>query len=475
MTSNEVGWEPTGNTFVLDCHIEGDLDAPWMTGALSVMDPDGATKGGLDRGTYFAARTAQLLYGDGTTGADSPFIRGINRWHRRFDFEVCAGVKIQALEVTAALPFDSLQPNKEQGTPARRIAVLICHLSVAHADLSPEVLNRLWAATRDRTGRNTFYRAVQQDLGTVITLGGNGQVSFDGDHRYAEESPRVFSVFLDEQPTIQKNLVEQYGPVAALAMHARVVASLAPPERMGGLSAERVGRAQAATRELSNSWVHTVLSDGAAFVMNPGQTFAPARMLVSTIYTDAFALVRLQSNIIDEFVNRAGTLVYEERNLSLEDVASIQSDLVKFRTIYWKGSLNPAKRARAFLASLEDELGLPTALDGLVNEVEDLVEIAKLNREVRAEEHQKRTDTLIGLVTVVGFPMAIALSVWSGVDRLSTLPWLILLSAIAVGAGLLVYLAVHWNSKGGLASLRPVATASARRPKAPRRSPVNRP
>lgn len=449
--------QPTGNTLILDCHIEADLGGHWSAGALPVLDPGGTPKTGADRGTYFAGRTSQLLYADGTASnaeeLSTPLLT--NRWSRSTEFQVAEGIEIVAFEVLAAVPFASLRGPKRQNEDNRRIAVLICHVKLTPTKLSESAVTELWKTTRDREGRNTFYKRLQAKLGKDVSLGGRGQSSFDGDNKYLKESRRIYSVFLEENARLDNEVVSQFGEDSALAMRVRVAATLTPDKEVGGLDRGRIDRAVESMDVLSASWVTSILRDGAAFVMRPKQQFAPARMLVSTIYTDAFAFVRLQAAIVEELVHAAGTLAYDPAKLTLQAVAVIQRDLTYFRSLYRKSSLNPANRSRKLLARLENQLGLDESISALGEELADLVNIATLDQQVRQEAHIRRVDSLLALLTIAGFPLTIALSVWGDFEQLNTLPGLLILSASALVLGLATYALVFRRSRAS-AGLLPV-------------------
>lgn len=441
--------QPTGNTLILDCHILTDLGRPWSAGALPVLDPQGRRKAGVDRGTYFAGRTSQLLYADGVTSSPERLSTSIppNRWHRSTEFQIAEGIEIVAFEVLAAVPFASLEDPNARLEESRRVAVLICHVEMQPVELSESAVAKLWTTTRERDGRNAFCRRLQAELGLDIVLGGRGQSSFDGDHKYLEESRRIYSVFLEESARLDDEVVSKFGEDSALAMRVRVAATLTPDKEVGGIDKGRIDRALESMDVLSASWVTSILRDGAAFVMRPGKQFPPARMLVSTIYTDAFAFVRLQAAIVEELVHAAGTLVYDPEKLSLQSVAGIQRDLTYFRSLYRKSSLNPANRSRKLLARLEDQLGLEDSISSLSGELADLVNIATLDQQVRQEVHIRKVDSLLALLTIAGFPLTIALSIWGDLEPLNTVSGLLLLSAIALALGLTTYVLVFRRSR----------------------------
>jgi hypothetical protein len=429
--------QPSGMALILDCLLVGSMSDEWATGALHVLDPSGVVKTGADRSTYFDGRTGQLLYGEGGSSFNgSAPADPANRWWRELDLAIGDGVSIVAVELLAAVPFASLQRSE---TTDSRIAVLICHVQTDARQFSAPVLQSLWSTLRDRTGRNRFYQSMQTAIGAQIILGGRFQASLDGNHTYITESPRVFSVVLEEEPVVDAHAVDQFGIDDAIALRARVLASLTPSSALGGLDASRVARARASLDPLSASWAATVLRDGAAFLMRPHKEFAAARMLVSTIYTDALAMVRLEANIAQSLAHATGALVYDTSRLTLRSIALAERDLTIFRSMYRKHSLNPADRVRTLMAGLETELGVPEAIDSLASELNDLVRIVTLDQQVRNEEHGRRVDAIVALFAIIGFPLTIALPIWQSVDQINTLPGLIAVSTAAVAVGAIAY------------------------------------
>jgi hypothetical protein len=368
--------EPTGLTLLFDAYSEPTLGHPWVPGAVVVKKTNGFLLDGIARSSWFSApRIAQLLYDDGqatgTPTAASP--DRVRRWHRFVDIEIAPGLRIDAVEAIVALEFGSI-------SQTHRMMEMIAHLRADGDVGSLGVVRRLYKPLRDRVLRGKFFEALELELGGDIHFNRLNDLSVSEDERFTQHGRRVYSVMLDrdlERPAFVDGEWSRPAPLEPreLALRARVRATL-NDDSARPLAADKAARAHEDLIPFSGDWSAMVLRDGASFIMQPGGSFVDAAVNTSTIYTDALALARLQARIVDELAIAAGERVYSGREISIEVVRPIESDVARFRASYSATGTSLPGRARELMGAMHQQLDFDAALAGLSEEVAGMSNLA---------------------------------------------------------------------------------------------------
>jgi hypothetical protein len=124
-----------------------------------------------------------------------------------------------------------------------------------------------------------------------------------------------------------------------------------------------------------------------------------------TFYADAVALACLQRIIIDAIGMRVSqTGRHEPRR---QEVSRLERDLLSFRRGYWSATFGRRGDIDAILTACQRELGLPIDLNRLIDDV------GEFSRQLQASASET-TNAILGLLTAVGLPAAIALAIWQG-------------------------------------------------------------
>jgi hypothetical protein len=124
-----------------------------------------------------------------------------------------------------------------------------------------------------------------------------------------------------------------------------------------------------------------------------------------TFYADAVALAYLQRIIVDAIgMSVSHTGRHEPRR---QEVSRLERDLLAFRRGYWSATFGGSGDMNAILHACQRELGLPSELRRLIDDV------GELSRQLQAAASET-TNAILGLLTAVGLPVTIALAIWQG-------------------------------------------------------------
>jgi hypothetical protein len=478
---------PTGLTLLFDAYSAPTFDAPWQPGAVDVLNPRGEVLGGIARSSWFSApRIAQLLYDDGRgatappTDASAPAaaVDRVRRWHRFVDVEIAPGLRIRAVEAIVALEFASISTDF-------RMMEMVAHLHAdEHLD-SAGVVTALYPLLRVREKRETFLAALALELGGDIRFTRLNDQNVSEDERFTQHGRRIYSVVLDRELERPADSGDDYVqpeqlPRRDLALRARERATL-NTRSARPLADGKADTAHTDLLELSGDWSAMVLRDGAAFVMHPGGRFAEAALHTSTIYTDALALARLQARIVDELAIAAGERVYSRREISIDVVRPLESDVARFRASYSATSTSLPGRARELIGAMQKQLEFQTALDGLSLEVKGMSNLAQQHAALLAERasvlaqeaarvaeqsaavaarSSATLNAVLGFLSIFGFPISIGVALWETLDGTWTYLAVYLLVSVAVGLGLYAAVLAFMRRHG---PRRPPSTSRLRR------------
>jgi hypothetical protein len=156
---------------------------------------------------------------------------------------------------------------------------------------------------------------------------------------------------------------------------------------------------------LSRDWRVLVLRDGAAFLgMRPEQPddsfFASAEAHFRSVYVDAFLLGDIQRLTLGRIADAVAVL--DDPVRAPDDVRAIERDLTRFRNVYWHQQLGQSSIANEILAAYSEQHHLRELAGQLFDE------LGEYSRQVQLAVAE-RSSLLLGVITVVGLPFALAL------------------------------------------------------------------
>lgn len=319
----------------------------------------------MARLSYFEPRTAAALYG---TDNDA------TRWHRPGDGKVL-GCDLEALEILLR-PF----------SPSDTAAFAIAHLRLPSAD----PINTLALLARNSSA----------DVRDRLNLGETRETVHVGRQR----ATTVAYVHLDAPASLADSAL----PWSALNQWLWSLAS-ATPLASGGPVAEVVPDAEDPHAldglvYLSASWRALVLRDGASFVgagLDDAFLDHHAAVYVRSIYLDAILLGLTQQRGLNEIANQLAQL--DDRGDRHARVLVLEDELTRFRNVLWWQHVTRSGPGNALLRAFQEQHRLPTLLDQII------AEFSEDARQLEAASNT-RVSSALGLITLVGVPLTLALT-----------------------------------------------------------------
>jgi hypothetical protein len=385
----------SGVVLILDCTVNPEAlpSNGWAQGPLGVtaqvrgecIVADAAT-----RRTFFLESAGRALYG----GRMPTGLGG--RWHRPCKVSAAFdGATIVGMEILEAIV------GQADLGPSLCAAELILHIELSGAE-ERATLEALHHTVRTRKGREAFvkqllYNDGQPDLDPVPRDFTPTGISLSSENR-------MYSVYFGEESGL--------GPNAKLALE---LATLTPRSARQA-SARELEAAQSDLLQPSVDWIALIRRDGATFLSNAGSDFSPTLMFYArTIYTDTLALGRLQSRLLGTLSHRLSEAALLPA-LPLREVQALEHDIVIFRAAYVSRSISGSQTANDIMHAYQEQHELTEALVELhVNTVE-LARAATLKAAALTQFAADRTNAALGVLTVVGLPLGVALTIWSSFD-----------------------------------------------------------
>jgi hypothetical protein len=157
---------------------------------------------------------------------------------------------------------------------------------------------------------------------------------------------------------------------------------------------------------LSAAWGALVLRDGAAFVAMPDATddvflATLAPVYVRSIYVDALLLGVLQERALNSFANRLALL--DSRHARAAEIPALETELTQFRNVLWWQHITTQGPGNEIIMRYQAQHRLPALLEQIVWEFSDY------SRQVESASNV-RTGAALGLITLVGLPLTLALT-----------------------------------------------------------------
>lgn len=207
----------------------------------------------------------------------------------------------------------------------------------------------------------------------------------------------------------------RYGPDTDLMAHAGTYISMS--NRMRGL----VGRDGIAVVGLQPD-------DGSSSGAS-GFDYGGLEFFAEGLYTDTLLFARLQRIMVGEL--RDELTAARLSGSSKQNLRQLERRLVDFRREYWRTDFAPQGSQDDFLVGYQSENSLPSQLSEIAGQ------LAEYSAQVQRTE-QELTNAILGLVTIIAFPVSSAIAIWAGIDNRSLCQLLIALaSAVAVTVGLI--------------------------------------
>ncbi|TFD54675.1 hypothetical protein E3T46_00755 [Cryobacterium sp. Hh11] len=380
---------------ILDCAVNPELlsSEHWAQGPLcltATVRGELITADAPTRRTFFQESAGRALYG----GRDSSGLGG--RWHRACQFPTgIDGATVVGMEVLEAFV----------GQPAARgercAAELILHITLS-SEGSLAVLNGLHHSIRTRAGRAALVQQFENFIGS----------------RHLDKLPQISPATAISLSPDDRMYSVYFGEVAGDGPDARMALELATltPSTTREASEQELDSAQSDLLRSSTDWIGLIRRDGAAFLAKETSNFSPTMMFYArTIYTDTLALGRLQSRLLGILSSRLSEAALVPV-LPLHKVQSLEHDIVIFRAAYVTRSISGSQTANDIMYAYQDQHDLNEALSELHFNSVELARAATLKAAALAQFSAARTNAALGVLTVVGLPLGVALTIWSSFD-----------------------------------------------------------
>lgn len=329
------------------------------------------------------------------------------RWFRLSDDPRCAvaeAFKVKAFELFR-LPTETPRPT----------GILIVHGRIADTSEPFRVLD-IVVNHNDQHGRamRTWVQGVLPSNVTVYSL-----------HRRAEHITLMTyrSIHMPTPPGL-RGLNGRQAPdawLAYIASSGRIV----PDIEMIGSVGTVIGMSVSLRGLVSKSGIALIglkrdsgRSDGSR-----GFDYGGAEFFVEGLYSDTMLLAQLQKYKVRELRERLNSA--RAAGGRADQLASLEQETIAFRVMYWRRDFAPQGSQDDFLKAYQETNGVATDL----GEVHD--QIREYSDQVQRHQ-QELTNAVLGILTVLAFPLGIATAIWGGVAN-HTLVQL----GVALGIGLL--------------------------------------
>lgn len=330
----------------------------WGQGPLP--DIRGASATEAERRQYFSSRAGSLLFGDADDG---------RRRHIKCDGKQdIFGFDLIALE-SLTLPIGCLPSSGRDGD---LIGVLILHLDASR------VSGNLATKVRSlRTSPGTVFMALQPILGRI---------------GYASSEAFSFVVVCQEEGGDRERTAWETS--SGLDFN-----ELEPSEN------DKAHSSSSWSISPSRDWDFMVLRDGGALVYEPGDTKLKQdlRRYAGAIYLDVLIAAFLQRLTIQAWSDWSAGI---HDSGSIGNVAESGFSLARMRSQLWWRDISTAATGNQILRIYHDQHGIADSMELLVAEVDYFSRIV-------SERRDSQTNVALGVLAVVGLPLAVTLEVWS--------------------------------------------------------------
>jgi uncharacterized protein YukE len=155
-----------------------------------------------------------------------------------------------------------------------------------------------------------------------------------------------------------------------------------------------------------------------------GFDYGGAEFFVEGLYSDTMLLAQLQKYKVRELREKLNTA--RAAGGDADQLASLEQELIAFRVTYWRSDFAPQGSQDDFLKAYQEVNGVVAELDEIHNQIREYSD--------QVQRHQQElTNAVLGILTVLAFPLGIAMAIWGGITK-HTFAQL----GVALGIGLFV-------------------------------------
>lgn len=137
-----------------------------------------------------------------------------------------------------------------------------------------------------------------------------------------------------------------------------------------------------------------------------GFDYGGAEFFVEGLYSDTMLLAQLQKYKVRELRERLNAA--RRAGGRPDQLASLEQEVIAFRATYWRSDFAPQGSQDDFLQAYQETNGVAVEL----GEVHD--QIREYSDQVQRRQ-QELTNAVLGVLTVLAFPLGIATAVWAGI------------------------------------------------------------
>ncbi len=137
-----------------------------------------------------------------------------------------------------------------------------------------------------------------------------------------------------------------------------------------------------------------------------GFDYGGAEFFVEGLYSDTMLLAQLQKYKVRELRERLNSA--RAAGGRADQLASLEQETIAFRVMYWRRDFAPQGSQDDFLKAYQETNGVAADL----GEVHD--QIREYSDQVQRHQ-QELTNAVLGILTVLAFPLGIATAIWGGV------------------------------------------------------------
>jgi len=212
---------------------------------------------------------------------------------------------------------------------------------------------------------------------------------------------------------------------------------------------------------LSSTWSARVLRDGIGFVALPSEATDESRATISslafyarTIYVDAMLLANIQARWINELADRLSDYA-EAHIVHLPELACIDRDLTCFRATVWWRSIAQGTHGDRMLRAYQQQHELNEMLASSASESAVLIRQVSSELDKKTLEATQKTTQILTLLTVLGIPAGVVLTIWQGLGGGWGRLWVCAIVALVIAATLALTLAMPTRVRSHFRIRRP--------------------
>jgi hypothetical protein len=191
-----------------------------------------------------------------------------------------------------------------------------------------------------------------------------------------------------------------------------------------------------------------LLEDSGRSDGSQGFDYGGAEFFVEGLYSDAMLLAQLQRNKVRELREKLNDA--RASGAKAQQLVGLERELIAFRVSYWRTDFAPQGSQDDFLKAYHNVHGVFAELEEVHNQ------ISEYSDQVQRRQ-QQLTNAVLGILTVLAFPLGIAVAIWSGIGKHTVGD---LLLALGIGVALAVLTLLLPGTRTLLGALLPDVSKS---------------